>query len=257
MPSADDPAVGTHLDAVGRPRASSDWLPGVHPATNIQRDPDAYEIENRAADPEGRIEAAMRRIADWSGRDVLDLGAGTGFHVPRFAATARHVFAVEPHDATRLLAMQRCVRLEIENASVLVGSAEAIPLRDASVDVVHARFAYFWGPGAEPGIAEMARVLRPGGTAFVIDNDLRAGTFATWLRLAAGSWDRDPDAIETFWRGQGFSVTTVPSMWRFATRDDLARVVRNEFVPEIAEVLLADHQGLDVEYHYALYARTA
>jgi hypothetical protein len=46
-------------------------------------------------------------------------------------------------------------------------------------------------------------------------------------------------------------------MWRFATRDDLERVVRNEFVPEIADVLLADHQGLDVEYHYALYARTA
>jgi ubiquinone/menaquinone biosynthesis C-methylase UbiE len=257
MPSADEAAGGAQVGATGGPPASSEWLPGVHPATNIQADPEAYEIENRAVDPEGRIEAAMRRIADWSGRDVLDLGAGTGFHIPLFAATARHVFGVEPHDPSRLLAMERCVRVGVANASVLVGSAEAIPLRDASVDVVHARFAYFWGPGAEPGIAEMARVLRPGGTAFVIDNDLRTGTFADWLTLASGTWARDPDEIEAFWREQGFSVTIVRSMWRFATRADLERVVRNEFVPEIAETILAGHRGLEVEYHYALYARTA
>jgi hypothetical protein len=48
---------------------SRDWLPGVHPSLNIQGDPETYEIENRAVDPEGRIEAAMRVIADWAGRD--------------------------------------------------------------------------------------------------------------------------------------------------------------------------------------------
>lgn len=40
-------------------------LPGVHPAPNIQTGPDVYEIENLAADPEHRIEAAMRAIASW------------------------------------------------------------------------------------------------------------------------------------------------------------------------------------------------
>ena len=67
-----------------------DWLPGVHESPNIQVDPDGYEIENRAADPGNRIEAAMRAIAGWDGRDVLDLGAGTGYHIPGFAAGARH-----------------------------------------------------------------------------------------------------------------------------------------------------------------------
>jgi len=238
-------------------RPSRDWLPGIHPSDNIQGDPDTYEIENRAVDPDGRIESAMRAIADWAGRDVLDLGAGTGYHVPGFAATARHVFAVEPHDASRLLAMERCARLGIENASLLVGSAESIPLRDASVDVVHARFAYFWGPGCEPGIAEARRVLRPGGTAFVIDNDLRTGTFAAWLRRAEPAGARDPDEIARFWLDQGFTAITVRSAWRFERREDLERVVRLEFPAGSAAELLAGHTGLEVEYHYALYAWTS
>jgi hypothetical protein len=39
------------------------WLPGVHPAPNIQDAADIYEIENLAADPEQRLEKAMRAIA--------------------------------------------------------------------------------------------------------------------------------------------------------------------------------------------------
>jgi SAM-dependent methyltransferase len=235
------------------PVPSSAWLPGVHPAPNIQGDPDGYEIENEAVDPGQRIEAAMRAVADWTGRDVLDLGAGTGFHAPRFAASARHVFAVEPDDASRLRAMARCAATGIRNASVLAGSAALIPLRDASVDVVHARFAYFWGPGCEPGLDEVARVIRPGGSAFVIDNELRTGTFADWLRKAGG-WPRDPDEIDAFWSNQGFAKTVIPSEWRFATRADLERVVRLEFAGA-ADDLLATQVGLAVEYHYALFWR--
>ena len=232
------------------------WLPGVHESFNIQTEPDTYEIENRAIDPEGRIESAMRGVADWAGRDVLDLGAGTGYHVPGFAATARHVFAVEPHDPSRLLAMERCARLGVLNASLLVGSAESIPLRDGSVDIVHARFAYFWGPGSEAGIVEVRRVLRPGGTAFIIDNDLRSGTFAAWLRRAAEPGGRDPDQVEGFWRDQGFTLARISSAWQFERREDLERVVHNEFRQGLADELVAEHEGLEVDYHYALYWRT-
>ena len=115
---------------------SRDWLPGVHELPNIQVDPDGYEIENRAVDPGNMIEAVMRAIAGWVGRDVLDLGAGTGYHVPGFAAVARHVYAVEPHHRSRLLAMERCARLGVANVSVLTGSAESIPLRDGAAGLI-------------------------------------------------------------------------------------------------------------------------
>lgn len=227
-------------------------LPGVHTAPNIQDDPGIYEIENRALDPEGLVLAAMADIAPWADRVAVDLGAGTGFWVPHLAATARHVFAVEPHGPSRVLAMGRLAAAGIENASVLVGSAEQTFLAARSVDVVHARFAYFWGPGCERGLAEVARILTPGGALLVIDNDLEQGTFAQWLRSLPPPYGRDSAAIDAFWAAAGFSCTRVLSRWSFQRREDLETVVRLEF-RQHADPLLVNHTGLDISYGYKIF----
>jgi SAM-dependent methyltransferase len=231
------------------------WLPGVHPAPNIQRSPDVYEIENRAADPEQRLEAAMRAVQDWAGRDLLDVGCGTGFHLPRFAATARHVHGVEPDDASRLAAIRRCAGAGLGNVSVLAGSAEWLPLRDHAVDVVQARFAYFFGPGSEAGVRECLRVLRPSGVMFIVDNDLGSGTFASWLARSPWVPQHRAEEVEAWWAARGFTKVRVPSRWEFASRDDLEAVVRIEFPPALADELLAEHHGLVVDCDYALYWR--
>lgn len=233
------------------------WVefPGVHPAPNIQDAPDVYEIENRAADPEHRIEAAMAAVASWDGKVVLDLGAGAGFHLARFHDTAAHVIAVEPHGPSRLRAMARVAALGLERASVMAGSAECIPLPDACVDIVHAGFAYFFAPDCAPGLAELARVIRPGGAAFIIDNDLRRGTFAEWLRRSPWCPAQDADAIEGFWARHGFTLHRIASEWRFASRADLEAVVRIEFPGGLAEQILREHKGTRVDYHYCLYTR--
>ncbi len=234
---------------------NANGLPGVHPSPNIQDAPDVYEIENRAADPEGRIEAAMAAVAPWNGKFVLDLGAGMGFHIARFHERARHVIAVEPHDPSRLQAMARVAALGLERASVMTGSAERLLLPDASVDVAHARFAYFFGPGCKPGLDELARVVRPGGTAFIVDNDWRTGTFASWLRRSPLAAQYDADLVEGFWADHGFALTRIASAWRFESRSDLEAVVRIEFPAALAEEILAEHDGNAVEYHYCLYHR--
>ncbi|HYF62107.1 MAG TPA: class I SAM-dependent methyltransferase [Herpetosiphonaceae bacterium] len=232
-----------------------DELPGVHAAPNIQTDPEVYELENQAVDPEGLIEGAMWAIAPWQDRVVLDLGCGTGFHLPRFAERARHVFGVEPHGPSRLRAMGRIAALGLEQTSVLTGSAEYVPLRDHSVDVCHARFAYFFPPNCAPGLSELARVLRPGGTAFIIDNDLRVGTFAAWLGRLPEEHVGNPAVVEAFWADHGFACQRIASEWRFASRADLEAVVRLEFGEALSAELLADHSGLSVDYHYCLYYR--
>lgn len=234
----------------------SAWLPGIHPAPNIQDAADIYELENLAADPEQRLEKAMWAIAPWEDRVMLDLGAGTGFHLARFQARARHVIAVEPHDPSRIRAMQRVARLGLERVSVMTGSAERLLLADSSIDVAHARFAYFFGPGSEAGLDELRRVIRPAGTAFIIDNDWHYGTFAGWLRRSSWCKHLDPDATEPFWTAQGFAVTRVASEWRFENRGDLEAVLRIEFPPDLVPQLLAEVSGSRLDYGYCLYHRT-
>ncbi len=193
----------------------------------------------------------MRAQADWAGRVVLDLGCGSGFHLPRFAATAARVYGVEPHPGLLRLAARRTRSLP--HVEVLPGTAQAVPLPDRSVDVVHARWAYFFGPGCEPGLAELGRVVRRGGTAFVIDNDASRSTFGGWFRR--GYPRVDPVEVERFWARQGWTRTPLDVDWRFDDRADLEAVVRIEFTPELADAILAEHPGTTVDYAVNLWSR--
>jgi ubiquinone/menaquinone biosynthesis C-methylase UbiE len=193
----------------------------------------------------------MAAIADWASRDVLDLGCGSGFHLPRFAATASRAYGVEPHPALRRLAARRTRSLP--NVTLLDGTAQEVPLPDASVDVAHARWAYFFGPGCEPGLRELARVVRRGGTAFVIDNDASRSTFGRWFRR--GYPDVDPVAVERFWSTRGWVRVPLDVDWRFEERTDLEAVVRIEFAPDVADAILAEHSGTAVDYAVNLWWR--
>ena len=193
----------------------------------------------------------MRSVRDWSGQDLLDLGCGTGFHLPRWAYDARSVSGVEPNPSLAAIARRRTSRLP--NVTVLVGTAQAIPLPDASVDVVHARWAYFFGPGCEPGLAELSRVVRRGGAAFVIDNDATRSTFGGWFRR--GYPAVDPAVVERFWSSHGWTRTPLEVEWRFERREDLEAVVGIEFDPPLAREIVAEHEGLVVDYAVNLWWR--
>lgn len=225
---------------------------GAIESPNIWRTPATYEIENRAADPDGRLWSAMTSLADWSGRTVLDLGCGTGFHLPRFAETASSVVGVEPHPDLLRLAQRRTRRLA--NVTLLPGTAQEIPLPDGSVDVVHVRWAYFFGPGCEPGLAELDRVVRRGGTALIIDNDGSRSTFGAWFRRGFPHLD-PPAVIEQFWSTRGWTRTPVDMDWRFETRADLEAVVRIELPTHAAEQVLRLHEGTEVDYAVNLWSK--
>jgi SAM-dependent methyltransferase len=94
---------------------------------------------------------------------VLDIGAGTGRLTERLLQVGLDVVAVEP-----LAEMRRHIS---NSAEVLDGTAESIPLPDASVDAVVAGQAFHWFdvPRTMP---EIARVLRPHGTVGLMWNML-------------------------------------------------------------------------------------
>ena len=111
--------------------------------------------------PAGAIAAAVPAHA----RDVLDLAAGTGKLTAALAAAVPRVVAVEPSAA-----MRAELSRSLPDVEVLEGTAEAIPLPDASMDAVTVAQAWHWFDEAVAG-REIARVLRPGGTLGVLWNE--------------------------------------------------------------------------------------
>jgi SAM-dependent methyltransferase len=113
----------------------------------------------------GRLHARAVADAAASGANtIVDVGAGPGDVVAalRTAAPAATVIGVEPSEPMRTLAAARGIK-EID------GSAEALPLPDASADLVISTLSmHHWGDPAR-ALAEIRRVLRPGGEARICD----------------------------------------------------------------------------------------
>ncbi|GAA1616911.1 MULTISPECIES: class I SAM-dependent methyltransferase [Kribbella] len=94
--------------------------------------------------------------------DVLDLGSGTGRFTPGLAAEfGGRVYGVEPADRMREAAAPA------PGVSYLKGSAEDIPLPEASVDVVLMFLTFHHWTDPLQGLREVCRVLRPGGVALL------------------------------------------------------------------------------------------
>jgi SAM-dependent methyltransferase len=252
--------------AAGGRAAARAAFPDWRFAPNIGGHPDVYETENRGIDPEGHLLAAMRRLAPWDGRRLVDLGCGTGFWLPGYAKDASQVIGVEPDPVLRAKAAARVAGQP--SVDVLSGSAERLPLADRSVDVVHARFAYFLAPGTDPGngrapgggagLAEVMRVLTPGGSLVVVDNDYRWGQFAGLLAAGSRRPTRDTGAaVDDWWRQRGAQRLEVRSRWQFADRADLAAVLDIEVPAAVARAWLARHpSATGLSCGYVLFSVT-
>jgi SAM-dependent methyltransferase len=88
---------------------------------------------------------------------VVDLGAGTGALSRTLVTVADRVVAVEPDERMRAVFTNA-----VPGVEALAGRAESMPLDDSSVDAVVASSSWHWVDPL-PALAEMARVLRPGG----------------------------------------------------------------------------------------------
>jgi SAM-dependent methyltransferase len=221
------------------------------PSPNIWRHPEVYERENAAQDAAGAIWTALELAVPWAGRDVVDVGCGDGYHLPLLARRARTVVGIEPYRPLVKRARRRVA--DLPRVRVVAAAADALPLPDASADLVHARTAYFFGPGCEPGLAEADRVLRPGGAIAIVDLDATVAPYGEWMRADIPHYD--PVAVERYFVAQGFSLTRVPTLWRFPDRATLEAVLRIEFSAAVAARAIAGVAGLTIPVGYRLHVR--
>ncbi|MBB5804317.1 ubiquinone/menaquinone biosynthesis C-methylase UbiE [Saccharothrix ecbatanensis] len=147
------------------------------------------------------------------GLRVLDLGAGTGKLTATLVALGADVVAVEP-DSAMLIELRRA----LPGVRVLPGSAEAIPLPDASVDAVLAGNALHWFDMVVAG-PEMARVLAPGGVLAGLWNVLDDRVdWVAGLERISGSAAIGPRDTLSSWRAATADMH-LPNTGRFGSSE--------------------------------------
>jgi ubiquinone/menaquinone biosynthesis C-methylase UbiE len=132
-------------------------MSGIHRAAaeGFSRSAEAYE-RGRPDYPEAAIAYLVELVRP--GATVLDLAAGTGKLTRPLMAAGLRVVAVEP-----------VAEMRAALPGALEGTAEAIPLGAGSVDAVTVGQAFHWFDG-DAALAEIARVLRPGGLLAIVWN---------------------------------------------------------------------------------------
>lgn len=113
-----------------------------------------------------------------AGKTAADLGAGTGFVTQALLGAGLTVFAVD-QSAPMLAELRAKFGAEARTGRLcaLEGTAEALPLPEASVDYVFANMFLHHVDDPARALAEAARILRPGGRLVVTDLDLHAHGF--------------------------------------------------------------------------------
>lgn len=136
-----------------------------------------YDLAGRRAERGALGERRAELLADLEG-DVLEVGAGTGASLPHYRR-ARRVVALEPSEdmAGRIPGRIEEARVPVE---IVHGTAEDLPFPDETFDA--AVVILVLCSVAEPGraLAEIRRVLRPGGKLVVLEHVRGTGRTARW-----------------------------------------------------------------------------
>jgi ubiquinone/menaquinone biosynthesis C-methylase UbiE len=123
------------------------------------------QILPRLTDRVLRSEEAARlraRVTAGLSGEVLEVGFGSGLNMPYYPSAVTRVRAVDPSAVARKLAAERVAASAVP-VEYIGADAQTLPLADASVDHVVSVLTLCTIPAVDRALAEIRRVLRPGG----------------------------------------------------------------------------------------------
>jgi ubiquinone/menaquinone biosynthesis C-methylase UbiE len=202
-----------------------------------------YEAMVAREDYQGNLLRALQEIHPLVGLDVVEFGAGTG-RVTRLLAP--HVTSIRAFDAAQSMldvAASSLKSLGLNNWQVQVADNASLPVADASADLVIEGWSFAHQVGWNPDgwresvgmfLAEMQRILRPGGTAILLE------TLGTGFETPTPPPHLVP--LYQWWETeQGFSFRWIRTDYQFASVEEADQMTRFFFGDEMANRIRRDN----------------
>lgn len=202
-----------------------------------------YERLVAREDYQGNILPALEAIRPLAGLEVVEMGAGTGRFTAMLAPLARRIVALDNSRHMLGVAQAKLRGIGSGNWSLCVGDNRRLPLAPACADVALAGWSFGhatvwyedrWRDEIGRALAEMGRVLRPGGTAVIFET------------LGTGSEEPKPPtetlaAYYAYLEGeQGFSSTWIRTDYRFESLAEAEELARFFFGDDMAAQVAAN-----------------
>jgi ubiquinone/menaquinone biosynthesis C-methylase UbiE len=210
--------------------------------------PDHKEIYNKQArkydllvsceDYQKNILPALNQVRPLQGLDVVEFGAGTGRLTGMMAPLVKTILAFDASQHMLGAATAKLEKAGLQNWTVVVADNRNLPVSDQIADVSIAGWSlcYFtawhaetWRDEIGQALAQMKRVLRPGGTAIILE------TLGTGREEPHPPTDRLAAYYSLLEGEHGFSSTWIRTDYRFASLSEAEGLIRFFFGDELAD----------------------
>jgi ubiquinone/menaquinone biosynthesis C-methylase UbiE len=199
-----------------------------------QQKADLYERLIAREDYQSNLLTELKKITQLNGKDVVDLGSGTGRLAYLLAPHAKSVHALDLSPHMLGVAARRLRNQQLGNWQVTTGDHRQIPLPNKSADLVVSGWSICylvvwegedWKGEVESALLEMKRVLRSGGTMIIVE------TLGTGKEHPVESDDLYP--YFTFLESRGFQRSWIRTDYRFDSREEALELVEFFFGEEM------------------------
>lgn len=133
-----------------------------------------YARMSVTADLKGGIAAHRHELLSGLSGRVIEIGAGNGLNFAHYPGSVSEVVAIEPERSLRQLAVRAGLRAEVP-VDVVPGTAEALPVKSEAFDAAVASLVLCSVRDLPRALAEIKRVLRPGGELRFFEHGAASG----------------------------------------------------------------------------------